>query len=208
VEDGTRTLDAKRADAVDGRHRIAVAPHAIIRVPSNAIVMRICPAALFFALVLAAPASADVVDTKDERALYLKGGTCKVVIPRDDWLITREQTRADGKSVYYSLSSAKRDMTLWFFIDQTPVCQSATACLELALKNKVYDGAKDMKFAEEGSFKVAHFLLPGSQGAASQQHLIATAYVDGCWIDVHLNQSGRETGSADLLTFLKLVKIK
>ncbi len=177
-------------------------------VPPTGIIMRIRPTALFLALVLAAPASADVTDTKDERALHLTGGSCKLVIPRDDWLITREQTRPDGRSVYYSLSSVKRDMTLWFFIDQTPVCQSATACLELALKNKVYDGAKEMKFAEESPFKVAHFLLPGSQGAANQQHLIATAYLDGCWIDVHLNQPARETGSADLLTFLKLVKVK
>ena len=201
-------MDAERTDAIDGRHRTAVAPRAMMAVPSIATHMRIHPTAVILALFLAAPASADVADTKDERTLYLAGGSCKLVIPRDDWLITREQTRADGRSVYYALSSVKRDMTLWFFIDQTPVCQSATACLELALKNKVYDGAKEMKFAEETPFKVAHFLLPGSQGATSQQHLIASTYVDGCWIDVHLNQPARETGSADLLAFLKLIRVK
>jgi hypothetical protein len=97
---------------------------------------------------------------------------------------------------------------MWFFLDQTPVCQSASACLELALKNKLYDGAKDMRFAEQEPFKIAHFTLPGSQGTASQQHVIAAAYVDGCWIDVHLIQAARESGSADLLAFLKLVKVQ
>src|SRR5262245_26131492 len=170
--------------------------------------MRIRPAALLLAFVLAVPAVADVADTKDERALYLSGTGFKLVIPRDDWLITREQTRADGKSVYYALSSVKRDMTLWFFLDQTPVCQNAAACLELALKNKIYDGANDMKFADQPPFKIAHFLLPGTEGARSQQHLIAAAYVDGCWIDVHLIQPARESGSADLLAFMKLVTVK
>jgi len=171
--------------------------------------MRIAPGLLLLlALALAAPAAADVADTKDERALYLSGTAFKLVIPRDDWLITREQTRADGKSVYYALASVKREMTLWFFLDQTPVCQSAGACLELALKNKAYDSAKDMRFAEQEPFKIAYFTLPGGPGAAGQQHVIAAAYIDGCWIDVHLIQPVRESGSADLLAFLKLVKVK
>jgi len=174
----------------------------------TAIAMRIRPAALLLAFVLAMPAIADVADTKDERALYLSGTGFRLVIPRDDWLITREQTRADGKSVYYALASVKRDMTLWFFLDQTPVCQSASACLELALKNKLYDSAKDMRFADQEPFKIVHFMLPGGQGVANQQHVIAAAYVDGCWIDVHLIQTARESGSADLLAFLKLVKLK
>ena len=170
--------------------------------------MRLPCAAFLVALLFASPATADVSDTKDERALYLASANFKLLIPRDDWLITREQTRADGKSVYYALASAKRDMTLWFFLDQTPVCQNAAACLELALKNKVYDGAKDMKFADQPPFKIAHFTLPGTEGMKSQQHLIAAAYVDGCWIDVHLIQPARESGSADLLAFMKLVAVK
>jgi len=175
---------------------------------SAALAMRFPPAVLLIAILLASSATADVADTKGERALYLASANFKLVIPRDDWLITREQTRADGKSVYYSLSSAKRDMTLWFFLDQTPVCQNAAACLELSLRNKIYDGAQDMKFAEQPPFKIAHFMLPGTEGTRSQQHLIAAAYVDGCWIDVHLIQPARESGSADLLAFMKLVTVK
>jgi len=170
--------------------------------------MRLPYATFLVALLCVSPATADLSDTKDERALYLASANFKLLIPRDDWLITREQTRADGKSVYYALASVKRDMTLWFFLDQTPVCQNAAACLELALKNKVYDGAKEMKFADQPPFKIAHFTLPGTEGMKSQQHLIAAAYVDGCWIDVHLIQPARESGSADLLAFMKLIAVK
>ena len=165
-------------------------------------------AALFFALVLAPPATADVADAKGERALFLAGSSFKLVIPREDWVITREQMRADGRSVYYALASAKREMTLWLFIDQTPVCQSATACLEFSLKNTAYSTAKDMKFAAQEPFQVAQFALEGGPGTASQQRLIAAAYVDGCWVDVHLFQAARDGAAAALLGFLKLVAVQ
>ncbi len=164
--------------------------------------------ALLFALALASPAAADVADTKTERQLFLSGANFKLVIPRDDWVITREQPRADGRSVYYALSSAKREMTLWLFIDQTPVCQSAVACLEFAMKNTAYAEAKDMKFADQDPFKIVQFTLEGSPGNLPQQRLIAAAYVDGCWIDVHLFQAAREGAAAALFAFLKLVSVK
>jgi hypothetical protein len=158
---------------------------------------------------LALPAAADIVDSKAERQLSLAVSGAKVAIPREDWLLTREQTRADGRSVYYSLVSAKRDMTLWVFFDQTPVCQSATACLELALKNNAYDSAKDMRFTDQAPFKVVEFTLAPPQGGTAQQHLIAAAYVDGSWIDLHLIQPAREGAAAGaLLEFLKVVSVK
>jgi hypothetical protein len=159
-------------------------------------------------LATAFPASADVADTRTERALFLPGAKFKLVIPREDWVITREQPRADGRSVYYALSSAKREMTAWLFIDQTPVCQNATACLEFALKNTAYSTAKDMKFDTQDPFKVVEFTLEGTADAPSQQRLVASAYVDGCWIDVHLFQPAREGASAALRGFLKVVSIQ
>jgi hypothetical protein len=158
---------------------------------------------------LALPAAADIVDSKTERQLSLANSNARIAIPREDWLLTREQTRADGRSVYYALASAKRDMTMWVFFDQTPVCQSATSCLELALKNNAYDSAKDMKFADQAPFKVAQFTLAPPQGGAAQQHLIAAAYLDGSWVDLHLIQPAREGAAAGaLLDFLKLVSAK
>jgi hypothetical protein len=171
--------------------------------------MRAHGSALFLALVLAAPVAADVVDSATERQLSLAGSNFKIVIPREDWLITREQTRSDVRSVYYALGSAKRDMTLWIFIDQTPVCQSATACLELALKNKPYEAAKNMKFTAYEGFNVVQFMLEPAKDRPRQQHLIAAGYVDGAWVDLHLFQTA--TSDADpnaLLSVLKLLSVK
>jgi hypothetical protein len=171
--------------------------------------MRLLLVSLLQALTLAGPVAADIVDTKTERVLSLPGAKFKVVIPREDWLITREQTRSDALSVYYALASQKRDMVLWVFIDQTPVCQSAKACLELAMKNKAYDDAKDMKFMEHEGFSVVQFTIEPAKDGLKQQHLIAATYVDGSWIDLHLSQvlkSGTDPDS--LSTVLKSLAIK
>jgi hypothetical protein len=171
--------------------------------------MRARLTAIFFALMVTHPAVADIVDSKTERALFLPGSNFKVVIPREDWLILREQTRSDVRSVYYALSSVKRDMALWVFIDQTPVCQSAKACLELAMKNKAYDGAKDMTFSELEGFSVVQFTLEPAKEGPKQRHLVAATYVDGAWVDLHLFQavkSGEDPGA--LLAVLKLLAVK
>jgi hypothetical protein len=172
-------------------------------------VMRLCLSASLLALALVAPASAAIVDSATERALSLPGSNFKIVIPREDWLITREQTRTDVKSVYYALGSAKRDMTLWLFIDQTPVCQSAKACLELALKNKAYDDAKDMRFSEQDGFNIVQFTLEPAKDGVKQRHLIAATYVDGAWIDVHFFQTIKlKTNPEAVFNALKLISIK
>ena len=170
--------------------------------------MRFLASALL-AFFLVAPARADVVDSKAERQLFLPGANFKIVIPRDDWVITREQTRGDGRSVYYALASPRREFTLWVFIDQTPVCQTAKACLELALKNQAYDGAKDMKFTEHEGSSVVQFTLDPPKDGIGQYHLIAATYVDGTWVDLHLSQPLKPGTSPDvLLAALKLISIK
>jgi hypothetical protein len=170
--------------------------------------MRHRPSALLLALAVATPAAGDIVDSATERALSLPGSNFRIILPREDWLITREQTRNDVKSVYYALGSARRDMTLWVFIDQTPVCQNSKSCLTLALKNKAYDDAKDMRFAEQAGFDVVQFTLEPANGV-KQQHLIAATYVDGAWVDIHLFQTAKSGSAPDsLLATLKLITVK
>ena len=169
--------------------------------------LRLC--ALLLTLAVATPAAGDVVDSATERALLLPGSNFRIAFPREDWLITREQTRNDVKSVYYALGSARRDMTLWVFIDQTPVCQNSKSCLTLALKNKAYDDAKDMRFTEQAGFDVVQFTLEPANGGVKQQHLIAATYVDGAWVDVHLFQTAKAGTTPDsLLAALKLITVK
>jgi hypothetical protein len=167
------------------------------------------PLAALLLLLAALPAAADVVDTPTERQLFLQRANFRVVLPRGDWAITREQARADGRAVYYSLASAQRDLTLWLFIDQTPVCQSATACLELAMKNKAYESAKDMRFSDQEPFKVVQFTLDAAPGGERTRHLIAAGYVDGCWVDLHVIQAAKEGARAEApVELLKQVVVK
>ena len=155
------------------------------------------------------PAAADIVDTPTQRQLFLQGSNFKIVMPREDWVITREQMRTDVKSVYYALASTKRDMAMWVFIDQTPVCQNAKACLELALKNKAYDNAQDMRFTEQFGFDIVQFTLEPAGGGVKQQHLLAATYVDGSWVDVHLFQTVQlKTNPEALFNALKLLSIE
>jgi hypothetical protein len=171
--------------------------------------MRLHASVLLVALAVAAPAGADIVDSKDERQLSLSGSNFRIAIPREDWVVTREQTRTDGRSVYYALTSPKREMTLWVFIDQTPVCQSAKACLELAMKNKAYDGAADMKFFDHEGFSAVQFTLEPAKDAPMQQHLIAATYVDGAWVDLHLSQAMKAGVDPNALAaLLKLLAVK
>ena len=171
--------------------------------------MRIQRFTLLVAFCLAGPAAADIVDSKTERTLSLPGAKAGIAIPREDWVVTREQTRSDGRSVYYALASALRDMTLWLFIDQTPACQSGKACLEYALKNKAYEGATEMRLGEHGAFSTAEFTLEPARDGNKYKHLVAATYVDGAWIDVHLFQPLKPATSADtLMSTLKLVSVK
>ena len=174
--------------------------------------MRAHASALLLTLALAflaTPAAADIVDSKSERQLSLPGSAFKVAIPREDWVVTREQTRTDGRSVYYALASPKREMTLWVLIDQTPVCQNARACLELAMKNKAYDGATDMKFFDHEGLSAVQFTLELAKGSPKQQHLIAATYLDGAWVDLHLSQAVKPGMDANaLISYLKLLAVK
>ena len=171
--------------------------------------MRLHLTAVLLALAFAAPAAADIVDSATERAILVPGSNLKIVFPREDWVITREQTRNDAKSVYYALGSARHDMTLWVFIDLTPVCQNAKSCLGLALKNKAYDDAKDMRFMEHEGFSVVQFTLDRAKEGVKQQHLIAATYIDGAWVDVHLFQTVNPKTTPDaLVAALKLIAVK
>jgi hypothetical protein len=143
--------------------------------------------------VAAFPALADVRDTPTERALSLPAGAPALVIPRGDWTISREQRRPGDTAVYYMLTSESGQMVLSAYIDKTTVCKSAEACLDEALKNQSYKDAKEQKTFESGPFKAAQFFLDQPKGTPIKQaHVLAAAYVDGHWFDLHISKSSPE----------------
>src|SRR5262249_50690251 len=111
----------------------------------------------------------------------------------EDWVISREQRRPDDTAVYYMLTSERLQIIFSAYIDRSMVCQSADACLHKALENPSYKDAKDQSLFETGPFKAVQFYLDNPKGApVKQANVLAAAYVDGHWFDVHLSKAGAE----------------
>lgn len=157
------------------------------------------------ATLLASPANADVNDTSSERRLSIPSGAQGLVMPLSDWALSKEQRRPDGKVAYYMMYSEKAHVVFSVYIDKNGSCRSADDCLKAALKNPMYQNAQETKFLEDRQFKAAHFYLDKPQGlAVNQAHVLASAYIDGLWFDIHLSQTGQER--PDIGTLLELLK--
>ncbi len=169
-----------------------------------------CSLCAVAALALGGLAMADVNDTPTERRLSLPSSSAGLVIPREDWLLLGEERRPGDTAVYYMLSSQSRQMLFSVYVDRTDICQSADACLEVALSNPQYKEAKGLQKSALGQFKVAQFALDQPQGAPIKQvHLIASAYVGGLWFDVHISRGNKERpDAAPLFEFLRKIAIK
>lgn len=166
-----------------------------------------------FALALVATSGAtvaDVNDTATERRMSLPGNSRGIVIPREDWVLSKEQRRPGDTAVYYMLASEKRQMFLSVYIDKTHACQSADACLEEALKNTQYKDAIELLKTDDRQFKVAQFFLDEPRRAPIKQaHLLVSTYIDGQWFDVHISKASKERPDiATLLDFMKTVAVK
>ncbi|MFZ6647921.1 hypothetical protein ACO0LO_19505 [Undibacterium sp. TJN25] len=155
-------------------------------------------------------AMADVKDTPTERRLSIPGSVRGIVMPREDWTLTREQLRPGDTAVYYMFSSERRKLFFSVYIDKTNVCQSSDTCLETALKNSQYKDAKELQKSDDGQFKIAQFFIDHPQGTPiNQTNLLASAYVDGQWFDIHISKVGKERPEfAPLLEFLQAVVVK
>jgi hypothetical protein len=150
-------------------------------------------------------AYADVNDTATDRRFSIPSGVQGLVTPRSDWVLIKEQRRPDGKVAYYMMSSEQAHSVFSIYIDKTAQCRSADDCLKESLKNPAYKNAQETKFLEDRQFKVASFYLDKPQGlAVSQAHVLASAYVDGLWFDIHLSQTSHER--PDIGALLELVK--
>ena len=172
--------------------------------------MRICIIIALLSVWFVPPARADITDSNTERRISIPEASASVVIPKEDWLIGREQRRPDNNAVYYMLTSESRQMIFSIYVDKTSACSSGDSCLSEALKNPSYREARELRRTDEGPFKVAFFYLDQPSGAPLKQtHLLAAAYVNGIWIDIHLSKSGKERPDvAPLAEFLKKVTLR
>jgi hypothetical protein len=166
---------------------------------------------LTYSLVICALGSqafADVTDSPTQRAFYTPSGACKLILPKGEFFIAKEQVRPNGATAYYVLANEKRLINYSFFIEtNTSSCDSDSKCLDSALSNKAYEKAKDLKKYDYAGFSIAEFNIefPGKDGATLiQQNILAQSYKPGCWIDAHLSQVGLKKPDVDnILSVLK-----
>jgi len=170
--------------------------------------LQILLAAFLFAAT--SPAIADVRDGASERALSLPNGTPAIIIPKEGWLLQQERRRQGDTAVYYLLSNERSQLNFSVYIDKSESCQDAPACLKSALQNPSYKEAKEVSDAEVGLFKAVQFYIDQPNGIAIKQaHIVAAAYVDGQWFDVHISKAGQERPEmAPLVEFLKTVAVR
>lgn len=151
-------------------------------------------------------AHADINDTGAERRFSIPAGAQALVMPRADWVLNKEQRRADGKMAYYMMYSEQARAVFSVYIDKVGPCRSAADCIKEALKNPMYKDAQELKMSDDRDFKVASFYLDKPQGVAvSQAHVLVNAYVDGLWFDIHLSATSSKE-RPDVGALLDLVK--
>lgn len=155
-------------------------------------------------------AAADVNDSASGRRLSIPSSPVGVTLPREDWALEREQRRQGDTAVYYMLASPSKQLVFSVYIDKTEACKSAEACLEAALKNASYKEAQNLERDAREPMKFAKFYLDNPRGApVKQAHILASAYVDGVWIDIHISKTGRERPDlAPLLELLNAITVK
>lgn len=115
---------------------------------------------------------ADVADSASKRAFFTPSGQCRIVIPKGEFFISKEQVKSTGTTAYYALGNEKKLINYSFFIDtNTGSCTTNEKCLDAVLANKAYEKAKGLKRYERAGFTVAEFNLelPGKDGISIVQ---------------------------------------
>lgn len=156
---------------------------------------------------------ADVNDTATNREFYTRYGTCRIVAPKSDHFIFKEQVKPNGTAGYYALASEKKLINYSFYIEANKgACDSNSKCVDSVLRNKAYEKAKDLKRYEHGGFSVAEFNIefPGKDGATIiQKNVLAESYKGGYWVDIHLSRLGVDSpGVGSILSVLDDLSIQ
>jgi hypothetical protein len=144
----------------------------------------------FFLLAIPLCAVAEIVDTTNGKQLFLKGPSPVLTIPTEDWTLEQKQERPGSTAVYYLFRSPSREMMFSIYIDRTDSCRDAAACLQAAMTNPSYKSAQDAKRFESGSFQAIQFFLDRPANMPVQQaNIMASAYIEGVWLDMHISRS-------------------
>ncbi len=144
------------------------------------------------AAVLAMLAAAKFVPGPTEILLAAPKGGPTLALPRGDWQMNQQKQRTDGTGAYYFFSSAATGVNFSVWLEPNKNCSSGETCLALALKNPAYNSMQAQKTVDDAGFKATSFYIDANDKLpVDQLNVLASAYVNGYWVDVHLSQVGR-----------------
>jgi len=118
-----------------------------------------------------------------------KNGSPTLLLPRGDWQVTQQKHRDDGASAYFLLYSSAQAVNFSVWIERSQACVDGDSCLRAALKNPAYLNRSDQQFFEDAGFKATSFsIAPSEKLPIEQFHVLASRYVNGYWVDVHISK--------------------
>jgi hypothetical protein len=156
---------------------------------------------------------ADLRETGIELQFYAPAAPWKIVIPKDDWIISEEKRRTDGEGFYYQLESLNLALYLTVYLDKTNKCSSGETCRALFVEDlgPMAKQMKDPQRYEKNGFHVIQFHLDGVGGIPlKQSNLSAHMYRDGYWIDIRITKVGKDSvpDPKSLITFLESIVVQ
>ena len=162
------------------------------------------------AAVLAMLASSTLAPALPQLVLGARDGGSALALPRGDWTVEQQKHHPDGTGAYYLLSSKLLGVNLSFWIEKSKACADGEACLRLALSNLAYKDKQDQDFFEAAGFKATSFYIDASDKIPVDQfNVLAAAYANGYWLDVHISKVGHGHFSpAPVLAVLQKLQIR
>jgi hypothetical protein len=164
-------------------------------------------------MATAAAVRADLRETGSEIQVYVPAAAWKLVIPKDDWVVSEEKRRTDGGGFYYQLESLNLGLYLTVYLDKTDQCSSGETCRALFVKDlgPMAKQMQDSQRYEKNGFHVIQFHLDDVGGIPlKQSNLSAHMYRDGYWIDVRITKVGRDSvpDPKSMVSFLESIVVQ
>jgi len=144
------------------------------------------------AAVLAMLGDAKLSAGSPELVLAPRKGGPALALPRSDWQMNQQKHQANGSGAYYFYSSAAQGLNFSVWLEPNTKCSSGETCLDLALQNPAYKARQEQKTFDDAGFKATSFYIDASEKLPiNQLNILASAYVNGYWVDIHISQVGK-----------------
>jgi hypothetical protein len=148
--------------------------------------------ALCFLLVLCQ--TSVLAGATDEKRLSftVPGAPWTLTLPKDDFVIEKQQIKPDGRYGYFLVSDSKNGWAISLFIEPALECKGSRACRDMVWKagNPSWESPQNIVQSAIGDVSYFEFLVPSFQGVpVRQQNMYAEFVVEDFWVDLHISKT-------------------